>query len=59
MNILIPNFPRLLNKHFFTIDVLFIYLLDTLLSSEETKSMFDFHYSTSAQNDQQRTYPRR
>jgi len=58
MRILIPNFPRLLNTHFFTIDVFFfIYLLNTLLSSEETKSAFDFCYSTSAQHDQQRTYP--
>ena len=59
VNILIPNFPRLLNTLFFTIDVFFIYLLNTLLSSEETKSMFDFRYSTSAQHDQQHTYPRR
>jgi len=60
VNILIPNFLRLLNTHFFTIDVfLFTYLINTLLSSEETKSMFDFRYSTSAQHDQQRTYPRR
>jgi len=58
-NILIPNFPCLLNTHFFIIDVFFIYLLHTLLSSEETKSVFDFRYSTSAQHDQQRTYPRR
>jgi len=57
VNILIPNFPRLLNTHFFTIDVFFIYLLNTLLSSEEIKSMFNFRYSTLAQHDQQCIYP--
>jgi len=37
----------------------FIYLLNTLLSSEKAKLMFDFRYSTSTQHDQQCTYPRR
>jgi len=46
-------------QHIYSQLMFFIYLLNTLLSSEETKSMFNFRYSTSAQHDQQRMYPRR
>jgi len=57
VNILISNIKlSTCTQHTFLHNwCVFVYLLNTLLSSEETKSMFDFRYSTSAQNDLQRT----